>query len=60
MFGALRNEPEGADVLFPQARQTPAGQTWVVYEKADAKGSTIVKRDLSQALRAGAAKSPRQ
>lgn len=51
---------EAADVMFPQARQNPAGQTWVVYEKADAKGSTIVKRDLTQVLRPGAGKPPKQ
>lgn len=41
---------EKEDVLFPQAQQAPDGGYWVVYEKADAKGSTVVLRSLSREL----------
>ncbi len=37
---------ENADVFFPQARQGPDGRYWVVYEKADDRGSEVVLRKL--------------
>jgi hypothetical protein len=37
-------------VLFPQPQQAPDGQYWVAYEKADAKGSQIVLRNISREL----------
>jgi hypothetical protein len=39
---------EPADVLFPQAQQGPDGQYWVVYEKAEAKSSEIVLRNITR------------
>jgi hypothetical protein len=42
---------ENADVLFPQAQQSPDGQFWVTYEKSDSKGSEIVLRNITQKLR---------
>jgi len=41
---------ETSDVLFPQAQAAPNGHYWVVYEKADANGSEIVLRDVTQQL----------
>jgi len=41
---------ESADVLFPQAQQAPDGQYWVAYEKAEAKGSGIVLRNITREL----------
>ena len=41
---------EKSDVLFPQAQPGPNGRYWVVYEKAEAKGSEIVLRDVSREL----------
>jgi hypothetical protein len=39
-----------ADVLFPQAQRAPDGEHWVVYEKAEAKGSEIVLRNVTREL----------
>jgi hypothetical protein len=41
---------EEADVLFPQAQESPDGQIWVTYEKCTAQGSEIVLRNLTQSL----------
>jgi len=41
---------EPADVLFPQAQQSPDGQYWVAYEKSDAKGSDLVLRNITREL----------
>jgi hypothetical protein len=42
---------EKADVLFPQAQQSPAGDYWVAYEKCDQQGSEIMLRNVSAELR---------
>ena len=42
---------EQADVLFPQAQQSPDGNYWVAYEKCDSKGSEIVLRNVTSELR---------
>lgn len=44
---------EKADVLFPQARQSPTGEYWVTYERSDATGSRIVLRNITQTLSHG-------
>jgi hypothetical protein len=41
---------EPADVLFPQAQRAPDGQYWVTYEKAEAKGSEVVLRNVTREL----------
>ncbi|HWI59291.1 MAG TPA: hypothetical protein VNZ22_18835, partial [Bacillota bacterium] len=41
---------EAADVLFPQVQQAPDGHYWVVYEKADARGSEVVLRNVTGEL----------
>jgi hypothetical protein len=41
---------EKADVLFPQAQQSPGGDYWVVYEKCDPKGSEVVLRNVTAEL----------
>jgi hypothetical protein len=43
---------ESVDVLFPQAQQAPDGQYWVTYEKAEAKGATLVLRNVTRELAA--------
>ena len=45
---------EDSDVLFPQAQAGPNGRYWVVYEKAEAKGSEVVLRDVTRELDAAA------
>jgi len=45
---------ENSDILFPQAQAAPNGHYWVVYEKAEPKGSGIVLRDLARELEAAA------
>jgi hypothetical protein len=47
---------EKSDVLFPQAQVGPNGRYWVVYEKAEAKGSEIVLHDLTRELEGTAVK----
>jgi hypothetical protein len=42
---------ETADVLFPQAQQSPAGGYWVAYEKCTPKGSEVVLRNVTTELR---------
>jgi hypothetical protein len=41
---------ENADVLFPQAQQSPDGQYWVTYEKGGPQGSEIVLRNITPGL----------
>jgi hypothetical protein len=40
-----------ADVLFPQAQESPDGKYWVVYEKAEPKGTGIVMREITADLK---------
>ncbi len=47
---------EASDVLFPQPQAGPKGRYWVAYEKAEAKGSEIVLRDLTKDLEASGSK----
>jgi hypothetical protein len=47
---------EKSYVLLPQAQMGPNGRCWVVYEKAEAKGSEIVLHDVTQALGGAAVK----
>ena len=42
---------EKADVLFPQAQQSPNGDYWVAYEKCEPKGSEVVLRNVTRELR---------
>lgn len=42
---------EKADVLFPQAQQSPDGDYWVAYEKCEQTGSELVLRNVSKELR---------
>ena len=42
---------EKADVLFPQAQQSPAGDYWVAYEKCDPQGSEVMLRNVTGELR---------
>jgi hypothetical protein len=42
---------ENADVLFPQAEQSPDGQCWVAYERSSPQGSDIVLRNVTPELR---------
>ena len=42
---------EPADVLFPQAQQSPAGDYWVAFEKCAPQGSQIVLRNVTAELR---------
>jgi hypothetical protein len=44
---------EKADVLFPQAQQSPDGDYWVAYEKCEPRGSEIVLRNVTTELRRG-------
>jgi hypothetical protein len=44
---------EPVDVLFPQARQAPNGEYWVVYEKCGPNGSGMVLRNVSAVLQPG-------
>jgi hypothetical protein len=44
---------EKADVLFPQAQQSPGGEYWVAYEKCDQNGSEVVLRNVTRELRRG-------
>jgi hypothetical protein len=41
---------EKADVLFPQAQQSPAGDHWVAYEKCDQQGSAVMLRNVTREL----------
>ena len=42
---------EKADVLFPQAQQSPNGDYWVAYEKCDQQGSEVMLRNVTRELR---------
>jgi hypothetical protein len=42
---------ENADVLFPQAQQSPDGRYWVAYEKSDRNSSEVVLRNITPDLR---------
>jgi hypothetical protein len=46
---------EQADVLFPQAQQSPDGGYWVAYEKCDSKGSELVLRNVTSGLKQASA-----
>jgi hypothetical protein len=41
---------EKADVLFPQAQQSPNGDYWVAYEKCDQQGSEVMLRNVTREL----------
>jgi hypothetical protein len=51
--GGIVTLAEKADVLFPQAQQSPDGEYWVAYEKCDQNGSEVVLRNLTKELRRG-------